>query len=266
LLRKKFKSGHQQKLPDIFSYPALALAVLVILLTLARSIPFLKNYTPTDWNPSDVIAVLLSTVIISLYLFRNEFKTDTTKILASLEGVQFRQFESGHEQLLHIARQINRAKISVCDVSWVNYLGPERLEPDRKSAQIAFDNAITSFSAHKPYQEIFVFDGVPDRIRSMRLDSLRRRTKNKDGGYYCAYFPASSIPQMQFLIVDDEVIFRSFDKNLGDIRCSVEHPEFARMFRSYYARLWQEATVLKDEKGRNDAELQRCLSQFPTES
>ena len=70
------------------------------------------------------------------------------------------------------------------------------------------------------------------------------------------------IPQMQFLIMDDEVIFRGFDKDVGDVRCSIQHPEFSRMLRAYYARLWRSATVLKDEKGANEEELQKWTSKL----
>lgn len=190
------KPWHSPKrLPDIFSYSALALAILAIFLTLVRSIPFLKIYIPSDWNLNDAVVGFMSIVIISLHVLRNEIKTDTTRIIDSIEGVQFRQFQSGHEKMLHIARQINRATASVCDVSWVDYLGPERLAPERKSAQVAYDDAIALFSAHKPYREIFIFDGMPEFIRRMRLESIRRRVENKEGGYYCSYLPKSIIPK-----------------------------------------------------------------------
>jgi hypothetical protein len=251
-----------KRLPDIFSYSALALAVLAIVLALIRSIPPLKNYIPSDWTFSDGIVGFMSLVITSLYFLRNEIKTDTTKIIELLEGVEFRHFQSGHEQMLHVARQINRAATSVCDVSWVDYLGPERLAPERKSAQKAYDDAIAAFSAEKPYREIFIVDGVPDVVREMRLDAIRQRLKNDKGAYYCAYLPKSPVPQMQFLIVDDEVIFRGFDKDVGDVRCSIQHPEFSRMFRAYYARLWRSATVLRDEKGINKEELRRVTGKI----
>lgn len=68
--------------------------------------------------------------------------------------------------------------------------------------------------------------------------------------------------QMQFMIVDDEVILRGFDNDVGDIRCSIQHPEFSRMFRAYYARLWRAAIVLKDETGVNEEELQKWTNEL----
>src|ERR1051326_3174538 len=160
---------------------------------------------------------------------------------------------SSDEQVLYIASKINGATQSVCDISWVDYWGAHRTSPERASADRAFDDAVMRFAAHKPYREIFVFDSVETPNREVRLEKLKKRTVDANNGYYCAYFPETDLPRFQFIIIDDEVVLHTFDGESSDARCSIRHPEFARLFRAYYSRLWRAAVPLKDDGGRRPA-------------
>jgi hypothetical protein len=230
-----------------------------IVVTIAKAFPFVKNYVPAEWGLTDGIVALLAIVVLATVHVRKDLKADTTRILEKLEGPEFRRFATSEEQIFHIARQINKAEDSICDVTWVDYLGPERSSPVRESAQRALDDAVIAFSAHKPYREIFIFDGIPDVARQNRLKTLKKRTEALESGYYCAFMKPNSMPRLQFMVIDDEVMLRGFEMDVGDVRCSIRDKDFARLFRAYYARLWRASTVLKDERTRNDAALTKLI-------
>lgn len=248
---------------DVTALTALWTAILAIILTIASRFPFLKSLLGLDNNLPDTVVLFAAIIVVLLHRFRKEVREDTTKILDRLQGADFRIFASSHEQVLYIASKINSANHSICDISWVDYWGAYRTSPEREAADRAFDDAVRSFAAHKPYREIFVFDSVPTFNREIRMKNLKARALNpNNNGYYCAYLPKSDLPRFQFIIIDDEVVLHSFDGESTDVRCSIHHAEFARLFRGYYTLLWRKAIKLKDDDGHKKKELDRFFDKL----
>jgi hypothetical protein len=236
-------------------------AVLAIALTVASRFPFLKSLLGLEQNLPDAVVVFAAVIIIFLYVFRNEVREDQKRILQRLQGTDFRVFASSDEQVLYIASKINSAKESICDISWVDHWGAHRTSPERESADRAFDDALMRFAAHKPYREIFVFDSKATPNRKVRIEKLKARAVDANNGYYCAYLAQADLPRLQFIIIDNEVVLHCFDGESVDVRCSMQHPEFARLFRAYYTRLWRAAVILKDDSGRKEDQLARFVAE-----
>lgn len=249
---------HVRDAIDISAWTALLTALFAIVLTVASRVPFLKALLGLESNLPDAVVVFASMILIFLYFFRREMKDDSGKLLELLQGPEFRVFTSSEEQVLYIASKINSATQSICDVSWIDYWGAHRTSPQRESADRAYSDAVKNFSAHKPYREIYVFDAIPTPNRERRVAQLRERAQDKNNGYYCAYLPQPNLPRLQFIIIDDEVVLHGFDGESTDVRCSVRHPEFARLYRAYYTRLWRAAVILKGD-GYVDEKTLECL-------
>jgi hypothetical protein len=253
LVRLKLRRKRTSRPIDIAASTTILTAILAIILTVATRFPQLRSVPALQLSLPDAVILFAALIIMYLYRFRNEVRDDTKAILERLQGADFRVFTSSDEQVLYIASKINGATQSVCDISWVDYWGAHRTSPERASADRAFDDAVMRFAAHKPYREIFVFDSVETPNREVRLEKLKKRTVDANNGYYCAYFPETDLPRFQFIIIDDEVVLHTFDGESSDARCSIRHPEFARLFRAYYSRLWRAAVPLKDDGGRRPA-------------
>jgi hypothetical protein len=174
---------------------------------------------------------------------------------------QYRSFGSSAEQMLYITSRINVATHSVCDITWVDRWGYHRNTDARQAADRLLHEAVLSFSKRRPYVEILVFDKEYTSNRSYRVELLRSRI-GRDNAYHCAYL-TSDWPRLQFIIIDDEVILRSTEggptssKAPADIRCAIASADLSTLFRSYFARLWHAAKILKDEDGRDDLEIEQ---------
>jgi hypothetical protein len=260
IVRARLRLRQPSRPIDIAASAAFWTAVLAIGLTVASRFPFLKSLLQLEQNPPDAVVVFAAIIIAFLYAFRNEVKEDQKRVLERLQGADFRVFESSDEQVLYIATKINSAKEAVCDISWVDYWGAHRTSAERESADRAFDDAIMRFAAHKPYREIFVFDSEATPNRKHRIEKLKVRAADANNGYYCAYLPKVDLPRFQFIIIDNEVVLHCFDGESNDVRCSIRHPEFARLFHAYYTRLWRASDILKDDSGRKEDKLAHLLT------
>jgi hypothetical protein len=188
---------------------------------------------------------------VKTYYLSNDPVNPVLDSMLPAPGMNFRSFASSDEQMLYMADQINKAQRSICDVSWLDQWGLHRELAERKSADRILNESVLTYIRRGHYQEIFVLRRRAKRNRSFRIDVLRERAKDDNNGYYCGFI-YSDWERFQFMIIDDEVIFRSSDGESSEIRCAVHQPTFATMWRYYYKRLWRRATILKDEESGAD--------------
>src|ERR1044072_4913105 len=111
------RTGRSRRLPDIFFLPAQFVAWAAIVVTIAKALPFVKNYVPAEWGLTDGIVALLAIVVLATVHVRKDLKADTTRILEKLEGPEFRRFATSEEQIFFIPPHSNKAGETSWDVT-----------------------------------------------------------------------------------------------------------------------------------------------------
>ena len=116
------------------------------------------------------------------------------------------------------------------------------------------DKCITEVSDRITYREIFMFNDA------RRIDKLNRRLAENKNGYSCRYFKENStIPRIQFVIVDDEEVF-FFASASDSLLCSFQNRQLCQVFRSYYEALWSAAISIKDGPHIDQEQVAHILS------
>ena len=242
------------------------LAILGVIagLAVALSVADLFRLAPASSQYYPIITVLLLgalglhlvTTTLTTESFENKVLDHLTNLRRDVKAADLRVFEDSVELENYLGKRLLEAKSGVCDLTWKNTISAGFSASSRQLAHGYMDKCIASASARIPYREIFIFSD------ERRVSKLRRRLAEGNDGYSCRYFPdTSSIPRLQFVIVDDAEVF-FFASAPDSILCAVRGKDIARVFKSYFEALWASATRLKEGPAINRVEVDRVLRLF----
>lgn len=158
-------------------------------------------------------------------------------IVKSLDGIEFRSFDTGNELLTYITKRMTQAKSRIDDLSWSPAISWKHgLDTTRKLNQKYVEQTVKA-SNKLLYREIFIFN------RPGRIERLKQRLDENAPGYSCAYYESNNIPVIQFMIIDGEEIIFLTDQFPHYF--AFRHPEIVALFSEYYEVIWVNAAPLK---------------------
>lgn len=213
-------------------------------------IPWLANRIPT--------LTLLATGLVAAYLVierRNQLesmrddttqrlgqledliKNSATAIIQSLDGVEFKKFEKGNELLEYASKRLLQAQTRVDDLSWSSFISLGHGLNVTQSANQKYNERIFQISKKILYREVFIFN------RPGRVEELKQRLDENQPGYSCAYFAATDIPLLQFMVIDDEEVIILSD--MLPFYYAIRHRPLVELFSAYYEEIWKNANALK---------------------
>lgn len=182
-----------------------------------------------------------------------EFSKQAEALLKKIQGAEVLGFANAAQQEHYLAKRLADAKVEICDLSWKETLSLHVSLPERVKSQKSYENSIEKTARRIPYREIFVFSDP------RRIDKLKRRIDEDLPGYSCRYFPSSTIPRLQFMIIDrEEIVFAS---SSYPTLCSIRQPHLAQIFQAYYESAWAAATPLKEGRNLRHDEFKKVLAQ-----
>lgn len=243
------------------------LVVIIDYYNLFDNIDFFKtiDYVPILFVLISFIALHLGVSHLSTASFEERFSGGAAEInsgferyaesiINSVHGVKLTTFRDAGEQELYLARRIKEAKLEVCDLSWKEQLSRHYSLKSRKKTHKSYEIGIAKACKTIPYREIFIFSD------ERRKEKLQRRIKENIPGYSCRYFnKSSSIPRLQFVIIDrEEIVFAS---SSYPTLCSIKHKELGSIFQSYYNDVWDHATPLKEGDRIFSEEVEKALKE-----
>lgn len=221
---------------------------------ITKDIPSLNNL---DYS---VISVLILSLIgfhlVSSHIKQNDSNEnllkDINNVLDNIKGVKVINFSTIDELEKHIATQIRKAKIEICDLTWKDKISSLYSVGPRKRSQRSYDSSISKISNSVTYKEVFIFSDL------RRIDKLKKRLEENKPGYSCRYFPEfTDIPRIQFVLIDkSEIIFAS---SSYPKYCSIRHKELSEIFKSYFDSIWEKAIPIKDGTNINTVEVEKIL-------
>lgn len=189
----------------------------------------------------------LANITRNLQLTHDSFQSAAHLLINSVQGVEVHLFNSDLDLKRHLNRRTKTALKQVDDLTWAHNKpqpNPSRspddqIEWDRLEAE--FEDIVATVSETKLYREIFILS------RQSRITKLRRRMHDQKPGYFCCVLPDSSIPRLQFVIVDNqEVIFISGNHR---VLCSIKHPKIVPLFSDYFQEAWKAGLPLVRSTG-----------------
>ncbi|MBD2234915.1 hypothetical protein [Phormidium tenue] len=225
----------------------LGILAIIALISISLTIVDFFKFGEQNTNYPFITLFLLSTIALHLivaYFLQQDFHGNTLSLLQRISEevnvTDFRVFSDSVELETYLAKRMLEAKNSICDLSWKAKISEGFSASSRQVAHAYMDKCIAEASDRIAYREIFMFND------SRRIDKLERRLKENKSGYSCRYFKEnSSIPRLQFVIVDDEeVLF--FASSPYSPLCAIRNQELCRVFRSYYETTWNSAIPIKD--------------------
>lgn len=171
----------------------------------------------------------------------------------SLKGVETRHFTNATDLLSYVGKRLSQARISIDDLSWSPAVGlAQGLKGTRQANQI-YQDRLRRAARRLPYREVFIFN------KPGRLAKLQERLTENLEGYSCAYYEESSVPLLQFMIIDrEEVIFLS---DQYPVYVAVKQADIVRLFAMYYEVIWQHALPLKIGLQLNTHNTEKVLQQ-----
>ncbi|MCB9420133.1 MAG: hypothetical protein H6667_10025 [Ardenticatenaceae bacterium] len=179
-------------------------------------------------------------------------ESSTKTIVQSLDGVEFRRFESGDDLLKYVIKRMSQARKTIDDLSWSPAVSlRQELEITQQLNQ-QYTEQVFKASKKLQYREVFIFS------RPGRIEKLQRRLEENFPGYSCAYYPLTDIPLLQFMIIDNEEIFILSDQFL--YYYTIKHPDLLKLFSRYYEDVWKKATPLKLNKNIIHEEVEKVLA------
>ncbi|MFL9827864.1 hypothetical protein [Rhodoplanes sp. SY1] len=223
-----------------------AVCIISIAVTAADTfgvLDVLKTTWIVDFNK--LILLLLAciglAIIANSFRLRSRFETLDEKaglILSEIKHQGVRCFANSAELENYIAAKIRLAKKQICDLSWKVNISNEFALSRRVKSHKEYEEALSRVSGDIVVKEIFIFN---DR---RRWDKMKRRIEEKKSGYSCRYYDDCAMPRIQFIIIDDEVIFFAISKESP--LCAVENPQLVKMLQAYFDETWERAVRLKD--------------------
>lgn len=162
----------------------------------------------------------------------------TQTLIESLQGVQVRKFDNGHELLRYMYDLVAKSQVRIDDLSWRATFTTRNYGDFAHNMGSQYVPIMQDAVQRVPYREIMIFNkpGRKERFQSLITD-------NKPG-YSCAYYQTDTeIPLLQFMIIDlrEVIIFEDLAAN----SICISHPLIAKYFADYYEEIWQKAVKLK---------------------
>src|SRR5579859_954434 len=202
----------------------------------------------TDKTPITQLTLILLGAV-GLHLVVSSVTNDDTagrqaialeKLLDRIEGKDITRFTSGQEIEEYLARRIREAKVEVCDLSWKLEISAGFASRSRVKSHGAYEASIKAVSKLLTYREIFTFNDP------RRMEKMLRRVAEARPGYSCRYYDeGSSIPRLQFVIIDNEEVV-IFAMSAHSVLCAVRNPTLLGVFKPYFEEAWRRAIPLKD--------------------
>jgi len=89
------------------------------------------------------------------------------------------------------------------------------------------------------------------KLGKSRLENIANRLRDsKIKQFYSAYFEqaGNSIPQVSFMIFDQEEILLYYPPIIGEVETAlaIKHPEIVRVYAKYFNKLWSDATKIEN--------------------
>lgn len=269
---KSQKSPRWLNQVEIFLLGATAIisgvVVLLDFLGVLDAIPWLSERIPT--------LTLLATGLVAAYLVierRSYLETlqdntddrmnnlevaiqnSTRTIIESLDGVEFKKFDSESDFLNYIIKRMSQAKKTIDDLSWNSAINlRQELNVTQKLNQ-QYTEQVSKISKKKQYREVFIFN------RPGRIKKLQRRLAENDPGYSCAYHQTTDIPLIQFMIIDDEEMIILSDQ-FRYTYYSIRHPDILKLYSKYYDEVWKSAVLLKRGTSIIHDEVEKILLEY----
>jgi len=160
-----------------------------------------------------------------------------TTTITSLDGVEFRPFESGTELLRYVIQRLKQAQSQVDDLSWSPVISLKSALSSTQQVYQEYEEQISKISNRVAYREVIVFN------EPARIENLKRRIAENSPGYSCAYYEAPNVPVLQFMIIDrTEVIVLS---DQFETKFALKHPHIVKLFVEYYEEIWRNAVPIK---------------------
>ena len=171
-----------------------------------------------------------------------------TDAIASVNGVEFREFPDELELKRYLNRITLEAKESVDDLTWAHRKAVQGLLPRPADQQIEWEaleaehaTIVAQISKTKIYREIFILS------REDRISKILRRKEEAAPLYFCKVLGDAQIPRLQFVVVDKrEVVFISSNHR---VLCSIKHPKLGKVFMDYFEDAWSMGTSVVEVEG-----------------
>lgn len=169
-----------------------------------------------------------------------ELRKSTESIIASLDGVEIKLFDSSTDLLRYVNQRIKQARNQIDDLSWSPIIGYESdLSSSHKTYQ-EYEEHITKASGKIAYREVMVFN------HPARIENLQRRIAENAPGYSCSYYETPVVPLLQFMIIDRSELIVLSDQ--FQTKFALRHPHIVRLFQEYYEEIWRNAIPIKIKK------------------
>lgn len=235
------------------------LGATAILSALVALLDFLGFLDRTDWLTARIPTLtLLSVGLVAGYLVlerRNQLENmqkdsqqrlaelsqaitqSTTTIIESLNGIEFKRFESANDVIGYVSKRLLQAKRQVDDLSWNSTIGLSHGLSTTYETDAEYAGRVAKVAERIPYREVFIFN------RPGRIEKLKTRIEENRPGYSCAYYADTSIPLLQFMVIDNEEVIVLTD--MLKSKFAVKHPYIVGLFAEYYEEIWRKATPIK---------------------
>lgn len=240
------------------------IAIIASVITILNYFDLLGTYIPNYPLLTLFLLGMIGLHLIVSYFSQEDFRNDTTSLLKRIEKESISSelliFNDSMEIENYLGKRMLEAKKSICDLTWKGKISAGFSASDRQLSHGYMDKCITTASDRISYREIFIFNDP------RRIEKLERRLSEKKRGYSCKHFKKdSSIPRLQFVIVDDEEVF-FFASAPDSPLCSFRNTDLAKVFKSYYEAIWSEATTIKEGPYINNEEIEDILEAWNMEN
>lgn len=229
---------------------------LSLALVVANFMGGLNGIAALQWFKDNSITVIISTLLAILYFIiktyeKNEdieraITTSSEKqnillkkvIISSLNAPYIRVFANEDEYKEYYITKVSQAATKVDDLTWSQRVGAQQQLKHMQEKELKLGKNIDCASSNIVYREIFMFN-APTRI-----DKLRDRLRENKQGYHCScYFDQTTIPRIQYVIIDsEEAIFTS---DAFGRKFTVTNPTIIQLLQNNFDFAWDAASPLK---------------------
>lgn len=243
---------------------------LSLALVVANFTGWLNGIAALQWFKDNSITVVISTLlailyfIIKIYEKKEEIDRAITVssekqnallkevILSSLNAPYIRVFSNEDEYKEYYIAKVSRAATKVDDLTWSQKVGAQQQLKHMQEKELRLGKKIDFASSNIIYREVFMFN-APSRI-----DKLKDRLRENRQGYHCScYFDQTTIPRMQYVIIDgEEAIFTS---DAFGIKFAVSNPIIIQLLQNNFEFAWDSASPLKHGRHWHMDNLRRLL-------
>src|SRR6266446_641830 len=160
-------------------------------------------------------------------------------------GVEVIELTDPADLLNYYRSRIARAKKTVDDLTWGEYIGTSSDKEERALNLYVEEIArVTARDGSIRVREVMTFPNLK------RLEKAEAFLQKDLPRYYLRYYDvaAGSIPPlMQFFVIDsEEVILGFYEFPEKERYLAVKHPQIVSLFQDYYEKIWSDALKLKE--------------------